>query len=83
MYFCSKIQLKTQFIISYMVIDSVEIGGFANIHDVKVVLNDVTALIAPNGEHDARAKPQGVKCPKCGAHANPEDGFCMECGAKL
>ena len=28
-------------------------------------------------------KPQGVKCPKCGAHANPEDGFCMECGAKL
>ena len=32
-----------------MVIDSVEIGGFANIHDVKVVLNDVTALIALNG----------------------------------
>ena len=32
-----------------MVIDSVEIGGFANILDVKVVLDDVTALIAPNG----------------------------------
>ena len=32
-----------------MVIDSVEIGGFANIRNVKVVLNDVTALIAPNG----------------------------------
>lgn len=32
-----------------MVIDSVEIGGFANIRDVKVGLDDVTALIAPNG----------------------------------
>lgn len=32
-----------------MVIDSVEIGGFANIRDVKVVLDDITALIAPNG----------------------------------
>ena len=32
-----------------MVIDSVEIGGFANIRNVKVVLNDVTALIAPSG----------------------------------
>ncbi len=32
-----------------MVIDSVEIGGFANIHNVKVVMNDVTSLIAPNG----------------------------------
>ena len=45
--FCSKIQFKTQFFISYMVIDSVEIGGFANIRDVKVVLNDVI------GERDA------------------------------
>ena len=47
MYFCSKIQLKPQFIISYMVTDSVEIGALANIHDVKVVLNDVI------GERDA------------------------------
>lgn len=28
-------------------------------------------------------KPEAGKCPKCGAQANPEDGFWMECGAKL
>lgn len=32
-----------------MVLDSVEIGGFANISNVRLVLDDVTALIAPNG----------------------------------
>lgn len=32
-----------------MVIDSVQIGGFANIHDVRLALDDVTVLIAPNG----------------------------------
>lgn len=32
-----------------MLIDGVEIGGFANIHDVRLALDDITALIAPNG----------------------------------
>ena len=32
-----------------MVIDNVQIGGFANIHDVRLALDDVTVLIAPNG----------------------------------
>lgn len=31
----------------------------------------------------ATAKPGTLQCPNCGAPANPEDGFCMECGAKL